>query len=129
MFLSNQHNIDRFAANFCETESGDLLFAPDGPETGVPVTWEEYEAAVAAYERAQTRSMAMMWVLLLSTGGYGLHQLIMRDTYQPFLIGVGLASVLSLALMVRAGLGTLAPFIKRRAAMLAERRKIGATFE
>jgi hypothetical protein len=63
-----------FAAKFCELPNGDLLFAPEGPETGLPVTWEEYGEVLAAYERTHTAGMVMNWGMWLAAAGYGLYQ-------------------------------------------------------
>jgi hypothetical protein len=120
VFLRNQNNIDGFAANFCELPNGELLFAPKGPETGLPVTWDEYGDVLAAYERIHTQGMVVNWILWLGAGAYGLYQLIAHDAYRPFFIAVGIALVLTVLLGARDAMGCLLPFEERRRTMLRQ---------
>jgi hypothetical protein len=114
MIVRRQDLIDQFASNFRHANDGQILFQPPNAKVGVPITREEYQGVMAAFERRQMITMIITWALMLAAGAYGLHQLIMEDRYLPFFVCVGLAWAFSIMLNARDGLGLLLPFMRRR---------------
>ena len=118
MFVRRQDVIDSFDSNFREMEDGTILFQPPRAEVGVPVTWEEYHAVMAAFETRHMINMAITWALLAAGGAFGLYHVLAEDRYLPFFIGVGAATLLSFLLHLRDGTGLLLPFLERRDQLL-----------
>lgn len=122
MFLRRQELIDQFDSVFREDGDGGVLYWPKKSEIGLPIEWEEYAAVKAAFERVHQQNMAVTFLAFGAAGLNGFYKLLSENTYLPFLIGVGLASLFTFALHLRDGLGLLLPFIVR----LDELKKSGA---
>lgn len=114
MFIRRQDLIDRFAANFRENSSGECLFQPRKSDVGLPVTWDEYQEVMFAFEKIQMQNMIVTWIAMAVAAGYGYYNLIFKGLYAPFFVAVGIATLFSFAVTLRDGLGLLLPFIKRR---------------
>jgi hypothetical protein len=114
MFLSQQDAIDRFDANFHHSPDGEVYFQPPNEEVGLPISWDEYQACMASFEREHFRDMIVMWLAILGSGGYGLYRTIATETLVPFFICLGAAVLVSVLLQVMSGMRLLAPFIRRR---------------
>ncbi|MGW8203644.1 hypothetical protein ACWGM0_14040 [Sphingomonas bisphenolicum] len=114
MFIRRQDLIDRFAANFRENASGECLFQPKKSKVGLPVTWEEYQELMSAFEKIQMQNMVVTWFAFIVAAIHGYHALIFNGLYTPFFVAIGIATLFSFAVTLRDGLRLLLPFIERR---------------
>jgi hypothetical protein len=94
MFLRRQDVLDQFAKNFRETEDGQVLFQPRRAKVGLPISWEEYEAVTAAFERRQIIDMAMTWAAILIGVGFGYYRLLTEGSWPNFFAALGRVSYL-----------------------------------
>jgi hypothetical protein len=117
MFLRRQDVLDQFAKNFRETEGGEVLFQPPRAKVGLPITWEEYDAVTAAFERRQLIDMAITWVAIISGGAFGYYQLLAHDSWLRFFGGFAAGSIFAALNQLRNQLGLLLPLIERREAL------------
>ena len=114
MFISRPDVVDRFASNFHSDESGQIFFQPRNADIGLPITAEDYEAAMSAFEKRQKVDMALTWVITLGVAGYGFYKSLSEGTFQPLLIALGLGFVWSFMVNLRGHLAILLPFIEAR---------------
>jgi len=123
VFLRRQDLIDRFDANFHSEADGQIIFQPPRSKYGAPVSVEEYDAAMIAFERRQMIAMAATWLAFGTAGAYGLYRVMAFDDYGSFFVAFGLATAASFALSSRAYIAPLQPFMKRRDALRAALKK------
>lgn len=117
MFLRRQDVLDQFAKNFRETEDGQVLFQPRRAKVGLPISWEEYDAVTAAFERRQLIDMAITWVAVLGGGSVGYYQLLAHDSWAKFFGAFAVGLIFAFSNQLRNQLGLLMPLIKRREAL------------
>ena len=114
MFITRPDVVDKFASNFRSEENGQILFQPRNAEIGLPITLEEYDAAMSAFEKRQKIDMALTWVITLGATGYGGYKSLSEATFEPFFIALGLAFFWSFMVNLRGHLDILLPFIEAR---------------
>jgi hypothetical protein len=117
MFLRRQDVLDQFANNFRETEEGQVLFQPKKAKVGLPISWEEYDAVTAAFERRQIIDMAITWVAVLGGGAVGYYQLLVHESWAKFFSAFAVGWIFAFSNQLRNQLGLLMPLIKRREAL------------
>lgn len=118
MFIRRQDLVDSFAANFRDTVEGGIVFQPSDAALPVPVTTEEFDAVMAAFERRQVIDQMISWAVMLGAFAYGGYHVATEDRYLPFFIAIGLGFVFLLCLWARDSLALLLPFIRRGDEML-----------
>jgi hypothetical protein len=123
VFLRRQDLIDRFDANFRTDADGQIIFQPPRSKHGAPVSVEEYNAVMTAFERRQTIAMAATWLAFGTAGAYGIFRVIAFADYGAFLISFGVACAVSFALSFRDYTTLLQPFMERRDALRAASKK------
>ena len=114
MFLRRQDLLDQFAKNFRETEDGQVLYQPGRAKVGLPITWEEYEAVTAAYERRQIIDMAITWVAVIGGGTFGYYQLLAHDSWTKFFSAFAVGVAVAFLNQLRNQLGLLLSLNQRR---------------
>lgn len=123
MFLRRQDLIDRFEANFRTGADGNIVFQPPRSKYSAPVSAEEYDAVIAAFERRQTFAQAATLIVFGTAGAYGIYQVIATADYGAFFIALGVAFAVSFALSFRDYTTLLQPFMERRDALRAASKK------
>lgn len=119
VFLRRQDLIDRFDANFRTDADGNIIFHPPRSKYGAPVSAEEYDAVMAAFERRQIIAQIATWLAFGAAGAYGIYQVIVSADYGAFFVAVGVAFAVSFALSFRDSTTLLQPFMERRDALRA----------
>src|SRR5215211_6854237 len=114
MFLRRQDVLDKFAENFRETDDGQVLYQPRRTKIGLPITWEEYEAVTAAFERRQIIDQAITWVAVTGGGVFGYYQLVTHDSWAKFFGAFAVGVAVAFLNGVRNQLGLLLPLNQRR---------------
>ena len=117
MFLRRQDVLDQFANNFRETEDGQIVFQPRRGKVGLPITWEEYEAVTAAFERQQIIDMAVTWIAVIGGLAVGGYQLLANGSWSRFFLAFAVGSIFAFLHGLRNQLGLLMPLIQRREAL------------
>ncbi|MBR0553923.1 hypothetical protein [Stakelama marina] len=123
MFLRRQDLIDRFEANFRTGADGNIVFQPPRSKYSAPVSAEEYDAVIAAFERRQAIAQAATLIAFGAAGAYGIYQVIATADYGAFFIALGVAFAVSFALSFRDYTTLLQPFMERRDALRAASKK------
>lgn len=129
VFVRRQDLIDRFDANFRTDADGQIIFQPPRSEYGAPVSAEEYDAVMAAFERRQTIAQIATWCAFGAAGAYGIYQVIASADYGAFFVALGGAFAVSFALSFRDYTTLLQPFMERRDALCAALEKQGTAAE
>jgi hypothetical protein len=114
MFLRRQDLLDQFAKNFRETEDGQVLYQPRRAKVGLPITWEEYDAVTAAYERRQIIDMAITWVAVIGGSSFGYYQLLAHDSWAKFFGAFAVGLAVAFLNQLRNQLGLLLSLNQRR---------------
>lgn len=114
MFIDRPDVVDQFASAFRSTADGQILFQPGDTEVGLPITQEEYDMLLAAFEAQTRRNMLLSWVAWFGALGFGGYKLLTEDSFIPFSIAFGIAFAWTFSLHMRDGLGLLLPLIQRR---------------
>ncbi|PXA95635.1 hypothetical protein DMC47_19195 [Nostoc sp. 3335mG] len=123
MFLRRQDLINRFESNFRTGADGSIVFQPPRSQYSAPVSPEEYDAVIAAFERRQIIAQVATLVTFGAAGAYGMYQVIAHDAYGAFFIAFGVAFSVSFALSFRDYTTLLQPFMERRDALRAASEK------
>lgn len=114
VFLRRQDLLDRFDANFRTDADGNIIFRPPRSKYGAPVSAEEYEAVMAAFERRQIIAQIVTWLAFAAVGAYGIYQVIALADYGAFFVAIAVAFAVSFALSFRDYTKLLQPFMERR---------------
>lgn len=117
MFIRRTDLIDQFAANFRGGIDSDIVFQPRESDIPVPVSAEEYDATMSAFERVQMTNMAITWIVLIVASCYGFYKVAHDNQYMPFVMSFALACLFSVLIHARDGINLLLPFVKRRDAI------------
>jgi len=129
VFLRRQDLIDRFDANFRTHAEGHIIFQPPRSKYGAPISAEEYDAVMAAFERRQMIAQLATLVAFGAAGAYGIYQVIALADYGASFVALGVAFAVSFALSFRDYTTLLQPFMERRDALRAALEKPGTAAE
>ncbi len=120
MFLRRQDVANRFGASFHTNAEGQIIFQHPRSFYGAPVSPEEYDAVMAAFERHHRVAIAVNWAVFVSAMIYGIYRVLAFGDYTAALIAGGIAFAVSFAVGLGSQVKLVAPFAKRRDELRAE---------